>query len=105
MIYFRELRNAIKRKYGCDSVRLRTEPVSVVSGGFITWDGTVEVFSLLNFEKAKLCYVWGFPAEDEADGLTVISVLERPPVVSAETAVRAAIASGSICANECVAAR
>ncbi len=59
--------------------------------GQTVWDGVVEVFQLSGHPQAKRCYAWSF-SEDE--GPHYVAVLALPPVDSACTAVRAAIASG-----------
>jgi hypothetical protein len=93
MIYFRELRCAIKRSHGCEAVRMKTVPVREVCQGEVIWDGAVEVFDLIGHAKAKRCYAWGYPSEKLGDKLEVVTVLEIGPVVSPESAVRAAIAN------------
>lgn len=54
------------------------------------WEGEVEVFDLHDHPDAPRVYAWAHETED-ADGLRHITVLHVPPVVSPETAVRAAI--------------
>lgn len=103
MVYFRELRNAIKHKYGCDAIRLKTVPVREVSQGEVIWEGPVEVFALLGHASAKTCYAWGHPSEEGADILKVVTVLEVPPVNSPESAVRAAVANRLVRVNESLA--
>jgi hypothetical protein len=61
--------------------------------GQIAWEGEVEVFDLTGYPKAKRCYAWGYPNDKQPDALDVVTVLELPPVVSPETAVKVAIAS------------
>ncbi len=56
------------------------------------WEGVVETFTLTGHPKAERCYAWSF-ADDDAEPRH-IAVLEKPPVYSPHTAVRAAIASG-----------
>jgi hypothetical protein len=56
----------------------------------VAWDGVVEVFRLAGHPKAKRCYAWSFTEGKET---RFVTVLEIPPVESAQTAVRAAIAS------------
>lgn len=58
--------------------------------GQIAWDGVVEIFDLTGHPKAKRCYAW---AEMENDEPQYTTVLEIPPVDSAETAVKVAIAA------------
>ncbi len=103
MIYFRELRDAIKRKHGCDAIRLRTAQVTEVAQGDAIWEGAVEVFALVGHANARHCYAWGHPREDGTGGLDVVTILEVPPVLSPESAVRAAIAHRLIKINGCLA--
>ena len=56
-----------------------------------TWDGVVEVFKLTDNPQAKRCYAWSFLDKGEP---RYVTVLELPPIDSACSAVRAAIASG-----------
>jgi hypothetical protein len=95
MLYYRELRNAIKRLHGCEAVGMGTTPVREVFRGEVVWDGKVEVFDLIGHPKAKRCYAWGYPNDKEPEKLDVVTVLEISPVVSPESAVRAAIAAQS----------
>jgi hypothetical protein len=53
----------------------------------MVWQGTVLVFAL-NRPPDELCYCWIDP-----DTQSLVTVLNRPPVDSPETAVRAYIAS------------
>ena len=46
-----------------------------------------------NFDHAKRCYAWSYVENDEPQYVTVLAVLEIPPVDSAETAVKIAIAA------------
>ena len=55
--------------------------------GKVAWTGTVLVFAL-NRPPDELCYSWVDP-----DTKTLVTVLNRPPVDSPATAIRAYIAS------------
>jgi hypothetical protein len=59
--------------------------------GKVAWEGEVEVFSVMGHAKAKRCYTWGYPNEKRDGKYDFVTVLEIPPVVSPETAVKAAI--------------
>jgi hypothetical protein len=61
--------------------------------GRTAWRGTVEVFSLRNHPKAKRAYAWSHLDGKKDDRERFVAVLGLPPVVSAETAVKVAIAS------------
>jgi hypothetical protein len=86
----KQLQDAIRAMHGSASHHVRSAPVREVFNGQITWIGIVEVFDLLNHPKAKRCYAWSF--KDGEETKTVV-VLEIPPVDSAETAVKVAIAA------------
>ena len=55
--------------------------------GEVAWDGIVLVFGL-DRPPEEVCYGWVDPSSE-----TLVTVLNRPPVTSPETAVRAYIAS------------
>jgi hypothetical protein len=59
-------------------------------GQSVAWEGVVEVFNLTGHPKAKRCYAWSYQGNKEEQFVTV---LEIPPVVSPQTAVRASIAA------------
>jgi hypothetical protein len=80
----------IKKEYGCGSRHVRSEQVHESFGGRIAWQGIVEVFDLIGYPEAKRAYAWIY-SEGNQDH-TVI-VLEKPPVDSAQSAVKVAIAS------------
>jgi hypothetical protein len=54
----------------------------------MAWQGVVEVFALIKHPNAKRCYAWNYDVHGEE---TFISVLEIPPVCSAQSAVKIAI--------------
>ena len=93
MDYLSELKAKIRLLHGCDATHSQTVPVIEVFQSKTIWDGEVEVFDLTGHAKAKRCYAWGYPNEKEPDRLDVVAVLEIPPVVSPETAVKVAIAA------------
>src|SRR4051794_38587917 len=85
------LREAIKRLHGCESKHTGSAPVTETFQGQTVWDGIVEVFALAGHPSADTCYAWAYQQDDGRE--RYFAVLKMPPVVSAETAVRAAIAS------------
>lgn len=91
MQYIPELRATIRRLHRCDASHTRTESVRQVIRGRLLWEGNVEVFALLGHDNALRCYAWG--NLDESGQWEVTTVLAIPPVVSAETAVLAALAA------------
>jgi hypothetical protein len=58
--------------------------------GRTAWQETVEVFDLIGHPKAKRAYAWQY--EEGRETKTIIA-LEIPPVDSAQTAVKVAIAA------------
>jgi len=85
-----KLRLAIETMEHCTARHVASEPVIELFNGEVAWDGVVEAFDLLGHPKAKRCYAWSYEENGEAQYVTV---LELPPVDSAETAVKVAIAA------------
>jgi hypothetical protein len=67
-----------------------SEPVIERFNGEVAWDGVVETFDIQGHPKAKRCFSWSYEQNGETQYVTV---LEIPPVDSAETAVKVAIAA------------
>lgn len=91
MDYITELRATIRRLHRCDASHTRTENVRQLIDGRVLWEGKVEVFALLGHDDALRCYAWG--DLDSNGRWQVTTVLAIPPVISAETAVLAAVAA------------
>lgn len=85
------LKKAVELAAECTARHSRSELVVETFQGQLVWEGMVEVFDLIGHPKAKRAYAWAYPDGDETRFATA---LEIPPVVSAQTAVRAAIVSG-----------
>jgi len=85
----------IRQLHGCDSTHVKTVPVHEVFRGKTVWQGEVEVFNVTGHAKAKRCYVWSHREGPNDTGERFVAVLEIPPVVSPQTAVKAAIVSES----------
>jgi hypothetical protein len=83
------LKNVIRQLHGCESRHLATVPVTEKFKGEIVWTGDVEKFALDGHPSAKHCYAWSYIDDSGVEHFT--ATLEIPPVVSAETAVRAAV--------------
>jgi hypothetical protein len=85
------LQAVIRVMHGCDSRYIESVPVHESFEGKTAWQGTVEVFELINHPKAKRCYIW---QHDDGEGtIRSMAVLEIPPVDSPQAAVKVAIAS------------
>lgn len=91
MNYVSELRSTIRRLHQCEASHTRTETVREEVNGTVLFEGNVEVFALLGHDRALRCYAWGHL--HEAGQWEVTTVLAIPPVVSANTAVLAAVAA------------
>jgi hypothetical protein len=89
--YVTELRATIQRLHHCEASHTRTEKVREVVGGQVLFEGDVEVFALLGHDRALRCYAWGHLNENRLWEVT--AVLAIPPVISATTAVLAAVAA------------
>jgi hypothetical protein len=89
--YIESLRAVIGKLHGCDSKHVESVPVHEVFRGKTVWDGVVEVFDLVGHPKAKRAYGWSHPDGPDDTEERFVTVLELPPVVSPETAVKAAI--------------
>jgi hypothetical protein len=79
--------------HNCGATWRETVPVQEVFHGQIIWKGEVEVFDLNGHPKAKRCYAWSHLDGDNDERTRFVAVLEIPPVVSPETAVKVAIAA------------
>jgi len=90
MDYISDLRNAIARDHGCEAHLEQIVPVTETHLGAVAWDGDVAIFLLSGHPKARRCFAWGIPDNDEAESREITTVLEIPPVNSAEAAVKAA---------------
>jgi len=90
MDYISALKQAIGKEHGCEAHLERLVPVAETRLGEIAWEGDVAVFRIEGHPQAKRCYAWGVPDDDEAESRQITTVLEIPPVLSAETAVKAA---------------
>lgn len=86
--YIITLQMVIRDLHGCGSTHVGTVPVHEVFQGKTVWQGDVEVFDLKGHPKAKRCYAWSHREGANDEGERAVTVLEIPPVESAETAVR-----------------
>jgi hypothetical protein len=66
-------------------VHVGTEIVVEFFRDSVAWNGLVEIFDLKGHPKAKRCYAWSYPVTNDT---RYVTVLEVPPVDSAESAVR-----------------
>jgi hypothetical protein len=91
MTHIQELQNVIHHLHGATATHVKSAPVTETFKGQTVWDGVVEVFSLKDHPKTNKVYAWIHKTGDPANPKRHVTVLHIPPVVSPQTAVRAAI--------------
>lgn len=69
---------------------MKSAPVKETFKGETVWEGTVEVFDLIDYPDADRCYAWSH-ATDKDETRRYVAVLHVEPVTSPEAAVRASI--------------
>lgn len=84
---------AVEHLHNCGAKWCETVPVHEMFHGKTAWQGNVEVFDLTGHPKSKRCYAWSHLDGANDERTQYVAVLEIPPVISPETAVRAAIVS------------
>lgn len=83
------LAKEIEQLHGSPALWEATIPVREIVDGKVVWNGKVDVYVLVDHDKAKRCYAWiGETATGEK---RIQVVLEIPPITSAEDAVRATL--------------
>ena len=85
-----ELKKAVEGMHQCTAEFAESVPVNEVFNGRTVWEGIVQVFKLTGHPSANLCYAWSSPI-DGSTKRKFFAVLNIPPVISAQEAVRAAI--------------
>src|ERR1035438_9715859 len=91
MTHIQELRDVIHDLHGGTASHLESIPVTETFQGQTIWDGVVEVFHLKGHPKADKIYAWVHDTDDPKHPRRHVTVLHIPPVVSPQTAVKAAI--------------
>jgi hypothetical protein len=89
--HIQELRETIHGLHGGKVSHLESVPVAEVFRGRTVWDGVVEVFLLEGHPKTDRVYAWRHETGDPDKPWRHVTVLHVPPVVSPQTAVKAAI--------------
>lgn len=89
MTEIERLQKAIKDLHDCDSEHIESVPVREVFQGQTAWEGTVEVFRLLDHPTGKQAYAWSYKTDQGKR--QYVAVLGMPPVNSPVDAVRAYI--------------
>jgi hypothetical protein len=85
-----ELQKIVEQMHNCKAQFMESVPVLETFEGQTVWQGIVQVFSLEEHAKAKICYAWS----STIDGSTkrrYYAVLHIPPIDSPEKAVKASI--------------
>jgi hypothetical protein len=89
--YLARLQVTVQQLHNCGAVHRQTVSVQEVFEGRTIWQGEVEVFDLNGHPKAKRAYAWSHKDGKDDSDERFVTVLEIPPVVSPETAVKVAI--------------
>jgi len=82
--HLEKLRIVVERSHNCSAIHHESMSVCEIIDGR-TWNGDVEIFRLKNHPSAHWCYAWNY---QEGDEQKVAAVLQVPPVISPNTAVR-----------------
>src|SRR5260221_9145668 len=85
--YRDRLKLVIEHLHKCAAHWLRSDHVREDFNGKTVWEGDVEVFGVTGHPKAKRCYGWSYGEPEE-----FITILELPPVDSAQSAVKVGVA-------------
>jgi len=91
MKHIEELKETIRNLHGAEATHLESVPVKETFQGQTVWEGTVEVFALKGHPKAPKAYAWMHGTDNPEKPKRHVTVLHLPPVVSPESAVKAAI--------------
>ena len=91
MSHIHDLREVIQRLHGAEAKHVESVPVKEQHQGQTVWEGVVEVFDLVGHPKTHRVYAWAHETDDPKKPKRHVTVLHVPPVVSPQTAVRAAI--------------
>ena len=89
--YLAQVQVAVSQLHNCGATYSKTVPVHEVFRVETVWQRDVEVFDLHGHPKTKRCYAWSHLDGPKDERTRFVAVLEIPPVVSAETAVRVQI--------------
>ena len=91
--YIARLQVTVSQLHNCGAVWRESVPVTEIFQGKTIWQGDVEVFDLTGHPKAKRAYAWSHLDGARDERTRFVAVLEIPPVVSPETAVKISIYS------------
>jgi hypothetical protein len=85
--HIERLQLVIEHRHACKAAWVEFVPVHEVFRGKTVWKGDVEVYALTGHPKAKRSYGWSYGEPEQ-----FITILELPPVDSAQAAVRVGVA-------------
>jgi hypothetical protein len=85
--YAERLQQVIQHLHNCSATWIESVPVKEVFQRQTVWQGDVQVFTLTGHSKAKRCYGWSYGEPEQ-----FITILELPPVDSAQAAVKVGVA-------------
>jgi hypothetical protein len=80
---------AVERLHSCRAVYKQSEAVHEAFKGEPAWTGSVLVFEV-DHPEAATCFAWSSPI-DGSERRRYYAILRKPPIETAEDAVRAAI--------------
>lgn len=88
----RAIKQAVEQSERCPATHVESRAVREKYGDDTIWEGVVETFDLEGQPRAKRAFAWlrGQATGERRDAEYTV-VLAVPPVISPETAVRAAI--------------
>jgi hypothetical protein len=91
--YLARLQVAIERLHDCGANWRESVPVHEVFQGQTLWKGEGEVFDIYGHGQATVCYGWSHSRGKNDKGERFAVILQIPPVISPESAVRVSIAA------------
>jgi hypothetical protein len=89
----KELQDVIRKLHGSETTHVETVPVKETFQGQTVWEGTVEVFDLLDHPTARRIYAWSHDTDDPENPRRHVTVLHLPPAITPLKAVQASIVS------------
>lgn len=91
----RRFHGIITELHNCDALHVESVPLHLAAKGVTVWKGVVDVFDLIGHPRSPRCYAWALDQKTTGGAGKVVTVLELPPVVSPETAVKTFLANSS----------
>ena len=91
--YLARLQATIQQLHGCGANFRETAPVQEVVQGRTLWQGEVEVFDVYGHPRTKVCYAWSHRTGKAQQGERLVAMLQIPPVISPEIAVKVTLAA------------